>query len=168
MKNLYIYILVEHAASGKREGLYNIVVHRYRWVVIIGLFLWVGFVFSAFYIVQKPLAIQVSAGLLSILRALAVTAALLFTAGVLGGWALRRLLPTLDPGERFFLGTGLGLGLLGLLGFGLAAVQLAHSLAYLALLAVLLALALTGGWGAIGWRTCAMWANRCGNPPGRD
>ena len=107
---------------------------KLQWILIAVLFIWVGFVFSAFYIVQKPLFLQVSAGLLSVVRTLAIVAGMILEAGALGGWALRKFIPDLDAGERILLGTGLGLGAFGLLGFGLAAAQAARLWVFLLLL----------------------------------
>ncbi len=126
--------------------IYNILVGRRRIFLIAALLGWMGLVYSAFYIVQKPLAIQVGLGLLSILRALALTALLIIEAGALGGWILRRLLPALEPGERLLLGTGLGLGAFGLLGFALAVMHVAHPLVFLAFLIILFLLAVMLGW----------------------
>lgn len=110
------------------------------------LIIWIGFVFTAFYVVQKPFALQVGSGLLSILRTLALTGLLLVNAAGLGGWLMRRFFPFLDSSERVFLGTGLGLGFFGVLGFALAAVGAARPVVLIIILAGLVLLALVQGW----------------------
>jgi hypothetical protein len=119
---------------------------KYRLFLVFLLILWVGFVFSAFYVVQKPLAMQVGAGLFSIFKTLLLTGTLLLESACLGGKLLRRFFPDIDNGGRIFLGTGLGLGLFGLLGFGLAALGAAHPLVLLAILAGLALLGFLRGW----------------------
>ena len=119
---------------------------KLRLLPVVLLTLWIAFVFAAFYVVQKPLALQLIPGLLSLLRTLVLTGAMLVEATGLGVATLRRFFPFLDPGERALLGAGLGLGFFGLLGFGLAAAGLARPVVLIPILAVLLILAGWKGW----------------------
>jgi hypothetical protein len=83
---------------------------------------WSGFVVAAYFVVQKPLALQVINHLFSLAWTFAVTSILLLNALALGTFTLRRLIPDIFEDASFpFLACGIGLGELGLLGFGLAA-----------------------------------------------
>jgi hypothetical protein len=71
---------------------------------------------------------------------------LLANAAGLGSWILRRFFPFLEGEERLLLGTGLGLGIFGLLGFGLAAAGVANGYVLMVFQAGLLAIGLWRGW----------------------
>jgi 4-amino-4-deoxy-L-arabinose transferase-like glycosyltransferase len=117
---------------------------RLKKLALISLFiLWIFFTLSTFFVVQKPFsvanAVAVSRVLLDML-----TAGWLGLVGLgLGSWLLERLLRgSLSPGERVVFGTGLGLGLLGLLGLGLGLVGLFQPLvAYLIMVVLSLGMA---------------------------
>jgi hypothetical protein len=116
------------------------------------LILWVGFVYSIYFVVQRPLALQVGLALLSTSETLALTVLVLVDSAGLGQGITRQFFPTLDSAERFFLGTGLGLGFFGLLGFGLAAAGLARPLILSGILIGLAALAFLKGWLRLLWQ----------------
>jgi hypothetical protein len=121
---------------------------RLRIILVALLVGWIGFIFAAFYVVQKPLALQIGSGLLSVLWTLTLAALLLVDAAIMGGALLRKFFPLLDNGERLFLGTGLGLGIFGIIGFGLAAAGAAKPVVLLTLLIVIPLLGIWRGW----WR----------------
>jgi 4-amino-4-deoxy-L-arabinose transferase-like glycosyltransferase len=81
-------------------------------------FFWSGLILSAFFIAQKPVAIQALAGIGSFVWTLLMVILVILNAAALGHQILGRLVN--DQLERFLLGTGLGLGIFGLAGFGLA------------------------------------------------
>lgn len=83
--------------------------------------LWSGFVVAAYFVVQKPLAMQVIDHLLSLAWTLLVSAMLLSNAFALGILTIRRCTVSLEGAPMLALTGGIGLGELGLLGFGLAA-----------------------------------------------
>ena len=120
---------------------------RLRIILIALLVGWIGFIFAAFYVVQKPLALQVGSGLLSVLWTLILTTLLLVDASTLGGFLLKNFFPFFDSGERLLLGTGLGLGIFGLLGFGLAAAGAAKPIILLILLKPFISGKADWGWG---------------------
>ena len=135
--------MINHFGTKMKKSGYNLPMAKLRILPVILLTLWIAFVFAAFYIVQKPLALQLIPGLLSLLLTLVVTGALLIEAAGLGVATLRRFFPLLDPGEQALLGTGLGLGFFGLLGFGLAASGLARPVV---LIPLLVGLGILAGW----------------------
>jgi hypothetical protein len=95
---------------------------------------WIGFILALFYVTQKPILLQAPFGFFTILWAILLTCLFFFDAACLGGWLLRKFHPGLDGSQRIFLGTGLGLGVFGLLGFGLAVVGWAHPVLLLVIL----------------------------------
>ncbi|MCB0162662.1 MAG: hypothetical protein KDI79_00460 [Anaerolineae bacterium] len=101
-----------------------------RWLVPGLLVLWLFFVLGSFFAVQKPFAAENVAAIVSALLDLLVAVWLLAISLGLGSWLLERLVgDAFSFGETVVLGTGLGLGLLGLLSFGLGLVGLFHPLA---------------------------------------
>lgn len=83
---------------------------------------WSGFVVAAYFVVQKPLAMQVADHLMALAWTLIVTSMLLFNALALGTVTLERFIPDVaDNPFRLALAGGIGLGELGLLGFAFAA-----------------------------------------------
>ena len=119
---------------------------KLRPVVIIIFLLWVAFVLGAFYVTQRPFAIQVGKGLCSTAWSLILTGILLTNAASWGGHLIRKIFPFINAEERALLGTGLGLGFFGLIGFGLAVLGAAHWYILLILQVGLLAVV---GW--LGW-----------------
>jgi hypothetical protein len=95
--------------------------------------IWSAIVLSAFYITQRPLFFQVASGIGSTLWAIALTIILLANSAGLGYFTVRRMRLEISGHERFILGTGLGLGAMGLIGYGLGAAGLA-SVPFLAVL----------------------------------
>lgn len=84
---------------------------------------WSGFVIAAYFVVQKPLAMQVADRLMALAWTLVLTSVLLLNALALGAFTIRRFIA--DPGNpaaMLALAGGIGLGELGLLGFIFAAV----------------------------------------------
>jgi hypothetical protein len=90
-------------------------------------FIWMAFVVAAFYVTQKPAFIGVINGIVDTLWTLVVWVLLLVNAAGIGR-ALIQKLPRMDvrPPERLLLGTGIGLGLLGLAGFILGVIGWTH------------------------------------------
>jgi len=84
---------------------------------------WGGFVVAAYFVVQKPFALQVAGHLMSLAWTLIVTSMLLFNALALGTFTIKQLIPeTADDNPSLLaLAGGIGLGELGLLGFIFAA-----------------------------------------------
>ena len=120
---------------------YNHFMGRFRLPLALLFFLWMGFVLAAFYVVQKPALLQVAQGLISTVWTLSITLLLVFEAAGIGHWMLGKLrLAAITEAEQLILGTGLGLGIFGLSGFGLATAGMAKPMVLLALLGGLLAL----------------------------
>jgi 4-amino-4-deoxy-L-arabinose transferase-like glycosyltransferase len=92
-----------------------------KMLLVVLFILWIFFVLGSFFVVQKPFSpanvVAVGRSLLDLLMVGWIT----FIALGIGNWLLGRLLPknTLTLGETIVLGTGLGLGIIGLLSFGL-------------------------------------------------
>jgi hypothetical protein len=102
-------------------------------------FLWIAFVLSAFFVVKKPEFLQVTQGLLFTSWTLTISFILVFEACGIGHWIMERLhLVAVTDVEKLVIGAGLGLGIFGLVGFGLATVGIAKPLVLLALLGGLL------------------------------
>ncbi|MCP4541521.1 MAG: hypothetical protein GY832_30690, partial [Chloroflexi bacterium] len=101
---------------------------------------WLFVILTLFYWVQKPLALDNAVAMGRAILDLAV-AALIATAGLgTGSWLLRRSrLDGVSPGDRIVLGSGLGLGTLGLLTFGLGLLGITSRWLFLGLLIVLTA-----------------------------
>lgn len=98
--------------------------------------IWSAVILSAFYITQRPLFPQVFEGMLATFWAIALTIILLLNAMGIGFFILKRRRVDASPHERLILGAGLGLGVLGLMGYGLAAFGVADALILLAILFV--------------------------------
>jgi len=89
--------------------------------------LWIFFVLATFFAVQKPFAAANALAMLNVLLDLLAAGWLVLVGLGLGSWLLNRVLPTgLSLLERLVFGTGLGLGALGLLAFGLGLLGLFH------------------------------------------
>lgn len=95
-------------------------------------FLWSGLVLAVFFIAQKPVAIQAGAGIGSLIWTLLMVILVTVNAAAWGHQILARFVN--DQIERLLLGTGLGLGVLGLAGFGLAVIGWAKFPVLLAIL----------------------------------
>ena len=94
---------------------------------ILFVLIWSGFVISAYFVVQRPLALQVIDHLFFMGWTLLVTSILLVNALALGALTIRRFVRSgNDDISMLFLAGGLGLGELGLLGFALAALGAAR------------------------------------------
>jgi 4-amino-4-deoxy-L-arabinose transferase-like glycosyltransferase len=94
--------------------------------------LWSGLILSMFFIAQKPVAIQALAGIGSFLWTLLLVILITLNAAAWGHQVLGRFVN--DPFELLLLGTGLGLGIFGLAGFGLAVIGWAKLPVMLAIL----------------------------------
>jgi len=97
-----------------------------RRFVSLSFLLWIGILISAYSVVQKPNLLNALPGLADTLWTLIVAALLLFNAygfgtRLLHWWGLK----SIDAVDRLLLGAGIGLGVLGLLGLGFSAAQLA-------------------------------------------
>lgn len=91
------------------------------------LLMWMTAILGAYYVVQKPDLIQSIIGILDTLWSLIVSALLLFNAYVLGKRILAWTAPHIDGIGRLLLGTGIGLGVVGLLGLWISAAQVAKA-----------------------------------------
>jgi hypothetical protein len=122
------------------EFFYNVSMSDgYKKILAAAAFLiWSAVILSAFYITQRPLFPQVIERILVTLWAIALTAILIITAAGIGYFIFKRSRADASAHERLVLGTGLGLGVLGLMGYGLAAIGLANAPILLAVLAALL------------------------------
>jgi hypothetical protein len=113
---------------------------RFRLPLALAFFLWAGFVLAAFHVVQKPVFLQVTPGVISTVWTLFLTLLIVFEAAGIGSWILGTFLTSaITEVERLILGTGLGLGVFGLAGFGLAAAGVAKPVVFLVLLGGFLA-----------------------------
>lgn len=89
--------------------------------------LWTGVIIVAYYVVQKPGLLNIFTGLADTFWTLLVAAILLFNAFGLGRRTLRLFkFKSQDSIDHLLLSLGVGLGLLGLLGLFVSAIQLAH------------------------------------------
>jgi hypothetical protein len=115
--------------------------HRRKLLIAVALIAWSGFVVTAYFVVQKPFALQVADSLLKLAWTLIVTSMLLWNGLVLGLFTIGRLIPNVTRDAPLLaLACGIGLGELGLLGFVFAAAGVSNF--YLLLMAQLLLL----GW----------------------
>src|SRR4030095_7811962 len=90
--------------------------------------LWTGILLSVYYVVQKPGLLNAFAGLADTFWTLIIAALLLFNAYGIGIRILSWVrLTSIDEVDRLLLGCGIGLGVLGLLGLGISAIQLARA-----------------------------------------
>ena len=89
--------------------------------------LWSGIILTIFFIVQRPIALTVASGLLSLISTIGFWILWLII-GAATGYSFRRFLPEMDSAPRIYLLAGLGFGIFGLLGFGLAAIDVARPL----------------------------------------
>src|SRR5215210_6440033 len=106
---------------------------------VILVIVWSGFAVAAYYVVQKPLALQVIDHFVSLAWTLVVTSMLLLNALALGMFTIMRCVRDGDNDvSMLVLAGGLGLGELGLLGFALAAVGAAKFLILLGIQILLL------------------------------
>jgi hypothetical protein len=118
--------------------------HR-KLLVAVAFIAWSGFVVAAYFVVQKPFALQVADSLLQLIWTFFVTSMLLWNGLTLGLFTIRRIVPNLTQDtSALAVAMGIGLGELGLLGFAFAALGASE---FLILLAVQL---LMIGWSI--WR----------------
>lgn len=89
--------------------------------------LWAAVVVLAYYVIQKPGLLTAFAGLADTFWTLLVAVILLLNAYGLGKRILQRFkVQSQDPIDHLLLSVGIGLGVLGLLGLLISALQLAH------------------------------------------
>lgn len=95
--------------------------NRLRFIIGIFIIAWGGFVIAAYFAARKPLSFQLLQPLAGLFWSMVLTGILTANAIALGRLILGRIAPndTADP-SRIILAGGIGLGALGLLGFGLA------------------------------------------------
>jgi hypothetical protein len=93
-----------------------------KYLLAITTIMWSGFVVAAYFVVQKPLALQVIDHLMSLAWTLAVTILIVSNALALGTLTIKRFAVTAEDPALLALAGGIGLGELGLLGFVFAAV----------------------------------------------
>ncbi len=100
--------------------------------------IWSAIVLSAFYITQRPLFFQVINGVFATLWAVILTAILLVNSAGIGAYLFKWMRLAITAPEQLILGSGLGLGIFGLLGYGLGAAGLAKPLILLIILFTIL------------------------------
>lgn len=106
-----------------------------RWAIVF----WVGISITIYFIAHKPLALLVFDHLSSTLWSVAVTALLCANAFSIGRLTLRKIHPGFSNApESILIAGGIGLGELGIVGFGMAYVGIAQLYALLAIQVVLL------------------------------
>jgi len=89
-----------------------------RLIAALAFFLWTAFVIVAYYVTQKPAFLAGIDGLAATGWVLIVWIALVINAAGVGNLLIRHLPElTIQPVERLLFGTGIGLGLLGLVDF---------------------------------------------------
>ena len=89
--------------------------------------LWAGALIVLYYVVQKPGLLNIFAGLLDTVWTILVAGLLLFNAYGLGSRVLHLTrVSVLDAIDTLLLSSGIGLGVLGLLGLFFSAVQLSN------------------------------------------
>jgi 4-amino-4-deoxy-L-arabinose transferase-like glycosyltransferase len=89
------------------------------------------FVLAAYYVVQKPIGIVPLQGLAQTFWTILLAAVIMVLSFGLGLMVINLLKPaSIDPAERLLLSLGLGLGIVGLIGFAFAAVGLAKPVVY--------------------------------------
>jgi Dolichyl-phosphate-mannose-protein mannosyltransferase len=99
-----------------------------RSIAVVLFLLWTGILLSVYYVVQKPGLLNAFAGLADTFWTLIIAALLLFNAYGIGIRILSWVrLTSIDEVDRLLLGCGIGLGVLGLLGLGISAIQLARA-----------------------------------------
>lgn len=91
------------------------------WVAVFFL-LWLGLIFAMFFVVQKPAALAVSRGIAYTISSVLFAVMLILIGVGLGYLILKRSVLDMPEGTRLILAAGLGMGLLGVLGFGLVVV----------------------------------------------
>ncbi|HXF86120.1 MAG TPA: glycosyltransferase family 39 protein [Anaerolineales bacterium] len=89
--------------------------------IIVLLLLWSGFVIATYFVAHKPFVIQVFGPITDSLWSLIITSVLFLNGIGIGELTIKRIMPTVKEDETFLLlAGGIGLGELGLIGFGLA------------------------------------------------
>ncbi len=118
---------------------------RSKTMLSIAFILWMGFVAAAFFIVQKPNAMIIANGIASLLETIGL--AFLFTlAGTSIGYIIfSRSSLQIESTPRLLNSTGVGMAILGLLGFGLSVVGQAHPVLFFILLILVLIFAIVTG-----------------------
>lgn len=101
---------------------------------IVFFLLWSAVVLSAFYITQNPLFVQIIRGTLSTLWAIILFLLVFINSAGLGIFVFKRLSLSSTLHDYLILGTGLGLGIFGLLGYGFASFGLASPIILITIL----------------------------------
>lgn len=96
--------------------------------------IWSAIVLSTFYITQRPLFFQVLGGILATGWAIALTLLMLINSAGIGFFIFKKFSLQVSAPEQLIFGTGLGLGVFGFVGYGLAAMGLANVPALLVIL----------------------------------
>ena len=111
-------------------------------ILSIAFILWMVVVLAAFFIVQKPDSMTIVNGLASLIETVGL--AFLFTiAGTSIGYIIfSRSSLLIESTPRLLIFTGIGMGILGLAGFGLAVIGQAHPILLLIVLIAILTLAI--------------------------
>ena len=92
-------------------------------LVALAIIAWSGFVVAAYFVVQKPLVLQLADSLMDLAWTFLVISLLVWNALALGLFTVRRLVSDATQDAALLaLACGIGLGELGLLGFVLAAI----------------------------------------------
>lgn len=99
------------------------------WLLIgILIIIWTGFSVGIYFVSHKPFLIQVADQIAYSAWTLIVTILLTINAFMLGNLTLRRLFPNILPNTpSLLLAGGIGLGWLGILGFGMALIGATHA-----------------------------------------
>lgn len=107
---------------------------------------WGGFVVAAYFVAHKPFAMQIAGQLASLAWTLVITSMLMLNAFMVGRFTLKWLIPNVgDETSSIILAGGIGLGELGLLGFGLVIVGATEFIVLLGIQILLLAFSIWHG-----------------------
>jgi hypothetical protein len=126
-------------------GMENLPVKKILFALIF--VLWMSAILTAFFVVQKPDFFQILPGLKNLFLILLVPCLMAVLAACAGSY----LPPNSDPVERLALGTALGMGLWGLMGFALAALGWAKPTVIIVLFSALT------GWFAVTGKLTLVW-----------
>jgi len=110
-----------------------------RLLAALTLFVWTAFVIAAYYVTQKPTFMAGIQGLAATCWVLVIWTLLVINATGVGNLLLRRLpVERFQPVDRLVLSAGIGLGLLGLVGFLLGIIGWTHPAQLLGIQLILL------------------------------
>ena len=99
---------------------------------------WSAIILSAFYITQRPVFLQVYVGILSTLWTISLAIILFVDSAGVGCFLFKQIRIDVNEHEQLILGAGLGLGVFGLLGYGLGVIGQADPLILLIILFAIL------------------------------